>query len=207
MIDKVFRALLVLTLITILSLRASANSAPSVLFAPPAMVTNMSGGQVDTLTDIAQTLAAWDTFLDQIANYKEVTVVINGPGGWLIVLDHFRDRIKEIQKTTKITFVVTQYVASAEAMAICEVDNVVVSPYAFIIYHMVTVRGGQPFADDEQFNKCEERGYLTLEDVAKMDQGFEVWVTYDESGIRHVVYKPDPRVVASPATPSPSNGT
>lgn len=164
-----------------------------VLFAPPAMINNEVTFRLFPPLDINNSLREWETFFNEVDQYDNVTIILNGPGGWLVVLDYVRERIKNSPANIKV--IVTQGVASADAMAICEFQDVHISPYAYVIFHMVA-NGDTLEKHDDQFNTCVSKGWITKEELKKMNEGFEVWVTYDKQDKRHVEFIRDSRLPA-----------
>jgi hypothetical protein len=173
---------------------------PPVIIAPPAMVHDMTAASSrdssDIMADIMDTFIDWQNFLIQVSLHKNVVVIWNGPGGYLIVEREVVAQIKEIQKVHHIKFIVTEMAASAQAMAICEFEDVQVSPHAVLIYHLAQDGvSGELIADGIDFTACQDKGFLTQQEVDKMQKDIvEVWVTFDEDGTRHVAFHPDRRV-------------
>jgi hypothetical protein len=178
------------------------NATPKILFAPPAMIHDRESFMFSPIADIVESLDDWDDFFEEVRKYQNVVIVLNGPGGWVAVLEHVRLRIEALKaEGVHMKVVVTQFVASADALAICEFDEVEISPYAAVMFHMVATSTGL-VQQDAQFKTCVDRGYLTAEELKKMNEGFEVWVTYDREGTRHVQYQPDGRL--QPEEPEPA---
>lgn len=212
LIDRLLKCLAIsLIIFTFAHMGAIRFFKPQVLeFAPPAMIHSVEGMVSNPIGDIVLCLVEWDLFIDKISKYDSVVVIWNGPGGWVAVEEEVVAKLKEAEKHTQITFVVTDIAASADAMAICEFDNVKISPNAALLYHLMEGAGGL-IKDGSVFSTCVSKGYLTAKDVEAMLAGKEIWVRYDKDGNRLVEYRPDRRIkansAASQAALSPSNGT
>lgn len=167
---------------------------PTIMIAPPAMIYDPMSFSLNPLLDLMNSLKQWDDFFNDVKQHKNVVIVLNGPGGFVYVLEQVRLMIEQAKNAgVEMQVVVTSMAASADALAVCEFDKATISPYAVLLFHMVS-DGEHLLKQDDQFNTCVNKGFITEEELQKMNSGFEVWVTYDAKGNRHVEFKPDTRM-------------
>lgn len=151
---------------------------------------------------------AWGNFLLAIKNDKDNHIVIyaNGLGGRVDLLYVYMKTITYIKYTHLgiIDEIMTGNSYSAHAIAACQADTLEFNGH-WLMFHMVE---GIPLLSKEYkiFNtdgdkmyfkalsrECMTKGILTNQDIDKMFQGFEVWVTKQNGKfVKH--YIPDRRL-------------
>lgn len=145
------------------------------------------------LINFIYTEADWYNFLAEVRSHQSVVVIWNGLGGFVELEKEMVEELNQDIANGHTKIVVSHFVASAHAMAVCEFNEVTVLPSAILLYHMIIGPDGL-VRDKAGFDECVSKGYLTKEDVEIMiNLNQEVWVTYDNNGTRHVEYKPDDR--------------
>lgn len=149
----------------------------------------------NALADILDTIAMWDSFLDEVAKEKEPVILLTGYGGWAFAMKIVVTRINYIQVTTGVRVVAQGYLASAHANAVCMIKNVEMGEGALLMFHAPVDEDGVYHMDDSLFDDCVKKGILSKEEVKLIANGKEVWIRYGKDGQKiKTVYAEDRRI-------------